>query len=106
MIEIIVGEKIINKIRETGIILAFDDRYIYVRYPNREGKIPRDSFEKGVIKYENAELQSKVNQTIARAKEEKEQEIAAQRAEANKDDLYQYIVALGERLRQERLSQE
>ena len=84
MIEIIVGEKIINKIRETGIILAFDDRYIYVRYPNREGKIPRDSFEKGVIKYENAELQSKVNQTIARAKEEKEQEIAAQRAEANK----------------------
>ena len=35
MFDIIVGERVVNKTKETGTIVSFDDKYIYVDFKNR-----------------------------------------------------------------------
>jgi hypothetical protein len=56
MANIVVGEKVINKQWKTGTIVSLDDKYIYVDYQDRVGKLPLDAFEQGSIKYVNADL--------------------------------------------------
>ena len=86
MAEIIVGERVINKQKETGVIVSFDEKYINIQYSNRIGKLLVNAFEEGYIKYENAELQGKVEKAIAQTKleeaREKEERIAEEKAKA------------------------
>ena len=72
MANIVVGEKVINKQWKTGTIISIDDKYIYVDYQDRVGKLPLDALEQGSIKYVNADLQSPINEHIANAKKEQE----------------------------------
>ena len=74
--DIIVGELVVNKLAEVGTITAFDGRYITVAYNDRNATFVADAFEKGHIQYMNADLQKKVEESIAQAKQE-----AAQKAE-------------------------
>lgn len=87
MAEIIVGEKVVNKIRETGTIVSFDDNFIYVEFKNRVAKLQLDAFWQKFIRYENADLQRKIDE----AEEAIKSEIARQEEE---------------RLHHERLSQQ
>ena len=72
MAEIIVGEKVLNKLKEAGTIVSFDGKIIVVQYENRVAKLQSDAFEKGFITYEKAELQSEIDETLRQVEEEKE----------------------------------
>ena len=72
MADIIIGEKVVNKARETGKILSFDDKYIVVEYKNRTTKVQLNAFDLGFLKYENADLQNKTSESVAQAKIEEE----------------------------------
>ena len=74
MTEIIVGEKVLNKLKETGTIVSFDGKIIVIQYGSRVVKLQSDAFDKGFIKYAKAELQSEINERLQEAKEEKERE--------------------------------
>ena len=84
MAEIIIGERVINKQKETGVIVSSDEKYINIQYSNRLSKLLVNAFEEGYIKYENAELQGKVEEAIAQTKLEearkKEERIAEEKA--------------------------
>jgi hypothetical protein len=86
MAEIIIGERVINKKKESGVIVYFDDKYINIQYNDRLGKLLINAFEEGYIQYENAELQNKVDEAIAQAKAEEERKekerIAEEKAKA------------------------
>ncbi len=79
MADIIVGEKVINKAGEKGRIASFDGKIICVVFENRTAKLQSDAFERGFLKYENANLQGKINEGIEQVKKEKEQEIERKR---------------------------
>ena len=51
MPEVFVGEKVVNKNRETGIITAFDGRFITVDFQSRVSMFQSDAFEKGFLCY-------------------------------------------------------
>ncbi len=70
---IIIGKKVVNKLRQTGIIVSVDDKYFYVDYGNRVAKLPLDAFEKGFLKYEDADLQDKIDRELAQIENEKMQ---------------------------------
>lgn len=70
MADILVGEKVINKNKETGTIIAFDGRFLKVDFQSRVSMFQTDAFEKGFLSYESAALQSKLNH----AKLEKERQ--------------------------------
>ena len=50
MTEIIVGEKVLNKLKEAGTIVSFDGKIIVVQYGKRVAKLLTDAFEKGFLK--------------------------------------------------------
>ena len=77
MTEIIVGEKVLNKLKEVGTIISFDGKIIAVQYQNRVAKLQPDAFDKGFITYEKAELQNEIDERLKQAKEEKECEARA-----------------------------
>lgn len=87
MADIFIGERVINKKKESGVIVYFDDKYINIQYYDRLGKLLINAFEEGYIKYENAELQNKVDEAIAQAKAEEERKekerIAEEKAKAS-----------------------
>lgn len=92
MVKIYIGERVKNGRGEIGVITAFDNQYITVNYLGRTASVVIDAFEKGYIKYENAELQSEVQDSIAKAeliKKQKaeEERIAAEKAKAEKKSL-------------------
>ena len=60
--------RLLNKAKETGKIISFDDKYIIVEYKNRTVKAQLNAFDKGILKYENADLQNKANEIIEEAK--------------------------------------
>ncbi len=70
MLDIIIGEKIINLLGEVGIIISSEGEYIQIEYQTRVAKTVRWAFESGLIKYLNTELQSKVDEKIEGAKQE------------------------------------
>ena len=74
MAEIIVGERVLNKLKETGTIISFDGKTIAVQYENRVAKLQPDSFEKGFIKYQKTELQSEIDERIQQSKNAIEKE--------------------------------
>ena len=79
MAEIVIGEKVINNQKETGTIISFDGKVIAIQYSNRVGKLLGDAFEKGFIKYENTELQSKIDDRANAIKNKAEQEAEEKR---------------------------
>lgn len=74
MADIIIGEKVVNKAKETGKIISFDDKCITVEYKNRTAKVQLNAFDLGILKYENADLQNKTIESVAQAKIEEQQE--------------------------------
>ncbi len=84
MVDVIVGERVINKVGEIGTIVSFDDKYICVAYNSRTAKLQLDAFEKGFLKYENASLQDKINEGINEIKNKEEQETEERRIAKNK----------------------
>ena len=70
MAEIIVGENVLNKLNEVGTIVSFDGKIIVVQYGSRVAKLQPDAFEKEFIKYEKAELQSKIDEGLRKIEEE------------------------------------
>ena len=83
--EIIVGERIVNKAGDSGVIAAFDGQYITVDYQHRTAGFLVNAFEEGHIRYENPDLQNKILEEIAQEKIEaaqkaEEARIAAERA--------------------------
>lgn len=84
MAEIIIGERVINKIGEIGTIVSFDDKYICVAYNSRTAKLQLDAFEQGFLKYENASLQDKINEGINEIKNKEEKEAENRRIAKSK----------------------
>ena len=81
MVEISVGETIINKAGEVGTIAAFDGQYITVNYRDRSAKFRSDAFEKGFLRYENEALQRTYDEKkLAEAQKEAEARQSAERA--------------------------
>ena len=76
MADILVGEKVINKNKETGIIVSFDGGIITVDFRGRTTKFLQDAFEKGFLKYENPAAQEVLNEA-KRQEEEKAAQISA-----------------------------
>ena len=74
MVEVVIGERVVNKAGEAGTIVSFNDEYIHVEFQARTGVLQRNAFEEGFLSYENADLQSKVRDSIAQAKIDKENE--------------------------------
>ena len=72
MVDIIIGESVINKSGEIGTLISFDDKFIVVDFKTRTTKIQSDAFEKGFLKYEKADLQNKTKENIEQAKIEEE----------------------------------
>ena len=77
MTEIIVGERVLNKLKEAGTIVSFDGKIIVIQYESRVAKLQSDAFDKGFITYAKAELQSEINERLQKEKEEKEGEAKA-----------------------------
>ena len=71
MAEIIIGERVINKLKQVGTIISVDNTYISVDFGNRTAKLQLEAFDKGFLKYENTDLQSAINKGIQQIKEEK-----------------------------------
>lgn len=65
MVEIIIGETVINRLGVVGTITAFDGRYISVDYQDRVARLESDALEKRYIRYADTELQNKVEEAIA-----------------------------------------
>ena len=61
MTEIIIGAKVINKLKQVGTIVYVDNTYIGVDFGNRTAKVQLDAFDKGFLKYENTDLQSAID---------------------------------------------
>ena len=74
MADVILGEKVVNKMKETGVIVSVEDRHVIVSFPHREAKFMVTAFEDGYLRYVDAALQSGVDAEIAQAKRAKEQE--------------------------------
>ena len=82
MANIIVDERVINVRGEEGRIVSFDEDYIFVQFSNRTAKLQIDAFEKGFLRYEKAELQSKINEGLQLVKlQEENKRKATERAE-------------------------
>ena len=73
MAKIIVGEAVISKTKERGTIIAFDGVTISVQYAGRVARLQADAFEKGFLKYANADLQGEINNAFSLEQEKKEQ---------------------------------
>ena len=54
----VIGERVINKLNEVGVIDSINDQYIYVQYHDKLVKLFINAFEKGYIWYENEALRS------------------------------------------------
>jgi hypothetical protein len=85
LVDILVGEFIVNKLAEVGTITAFDGQYITVAYNDRTATFIADAFEKGHIRYLNEDLQKKVEESIAQAKQEAAQKAEEARIAAEKE---------------------
>ena len=54
----VIGERVINKLNEAGVIDSINDQYIYVQYHDKLVKLFINAFEKGYIWYENEALRN------------------------------------------------
>ena len=84
MVDLIMGAKVINKAGEKGTIVSLENNYIKVDFVSRVATLQQDAFEKGFLKYENAELQNTVVKIIEQAKIEEERKIEQVRIVAEK----------------------
>lgn len=85
MVDIIIGERVISKAGEVGVIDSFDNKLIHVAFKTRVAKLQPDAFEKGFLKYENVDLQNKTNESIKQTKLEEERQAEEMRqAEAKR----------------------
>ena len=64
MVNIIIGEKVINKTRETGTIVYCDNNCLQVDFGNRVSKFLLNAFKQGFLKYENKKEQKQVFEAI------------------------------------------
>ena len=79
MTEIIIGERVLNKLKQVGTIVSVDNTYIYVDFGNRTAKLQLDAFDKGFLKYANADLQGEIDKGIRKIKEEMDKEAEKKR---------------------------
>lgn len=82
---IYIGEKVINKKNDAGTIISFDENYINLDFQGTIKKYQIKAFENGVLKYENVDLQLKINNIIEqnKIKEAQKKEEELQIREAN-----------------------
>ena len=85
MTDVIVGENVINKMGEFGVIASVDDQYIYVSYKSRKGKLPLDAFEKKLLKYTDAKLQGEIDKVANQTLEE--ERLAADKAKKARETM-------------------
>ena len=95
MVEIMVGEQIVNKAKEMGKIISVKKDYIEVQFGDRVAKFLHNAFEKGFLVYTNMELQNKIDERIEQNKME-ELHKAAEKAEAEciaqeEDDVIRHL---------------
>lgn len=62
MVDIIIGEKVINKSKEIGTIVSFENGIIAVDFKSRVAKLMSNAFEQGYLKYTNVDLQSQIDE--------------------------------------------
>lgn len=74
MADIIVGEKVINKSKEIGTIISFEDNIIVVDFKTRVAKLMSNAFDEGYLKYINIDLQSKIDDVKKAEKQKLEEE--------------------------------
>ena len=84
MVDIIVGERVVNRAREIGTITDFNDQYIFVAFENRNATLARNAFEQGFLKYENPDLQRRTEESIAQDRLEAERKAEQARLAAQK----------------------
>ncbi len=63
MMDVIIGEKVINKSKQIGTIVSFDGNRIGVDFNTKIVSFLSDAFEKGFLKYEKNDLQADVDKT-------------------------------------------
>ena len=74
MAEVLVNAKVVNKAGEVGTIVSFENDVICVDYGNRTAKLLKDAFEKGFLRYVDADVQSQIDAEVAQVKIEQEKE--------------------------------
>lgn len=79
MAEIIIGAKVINKLKQVGTIVSVENTYIVVDFGNRTAKLQLNAFEQGFLKYVNIDLQETVDEEIQQIKNEKDKEAEKKR---------------------------
>ena len=84
MAKIIVGETVVNKLGERGVIRSFDEQFIYVDFKTRSARLEHTAFEKKLLRYERKELQKELDEDFAQARAEEDQKAAELRAAAEK----------------------
>lgn len=92
MANIIIGEKVVNKLGLHGTIRSFDENYIYVDYNIRVAQINHNAFEQGLLKYVNADLQKEIDESINQEKLQAQQiadrqRMAKERADADRNTI-------------------
>ena len=81
MVDIIIGEGVVNRLKEQGTIVSYDGIHIEVAYPDRTVKLVGSALEDGFIAYQNQELQNKVEEVIQQIKQQAEQKALEQQQE-------------------------
>lgn len=84
MADIIVGERVVNKIKQSGKIVSVDDSCITVDFGSRRAKLKLNAFEEGFLRYENSELQRNIDEAIQMAEDEKTEKEEASRIAAER----------------------
>ena len=73
MTDIVIGETVINKLGEKGVIVSFDEKTISVDFAKRTAKLQRKAFDEGFLRYENVILQEKINEETRQTENAKQQ---------------------------------
>ena len=99
MADIIIGEKVLNSLNEQGTIVSFNDEIINVDFKWKVAKFSKDAFEKGYLRYQNIELQEKVNViketvNITSNKEENKEDKKHEKIEIKHEEKVQYVIRL------------
>lgn len=86
MANIIIGEKVVNKLGLLGTIRSFDENYIYVDYNIRVARINLNAFEQGLLKYIKPDLQKEIDESINQEKLQAQQIADRQRMAKERAD--------------------
>ena len=93
MAEILVGERVINRAGESGVITCIENARISVDFQIRKARFSETAFEDGFLRYENEALQKELQEAIAQEELLAEQKKAEEERIANEQEKARKAVA-------------